>query len=303
MRLNFTVGVILFACLGFNCKKTTKSAGVLVYDFSWTTNNGGPVVNEGITFHCTAPPGSKFLWDFGDGSLSRDTQPYHSYSNAQMYTITLIVNDDHVHAVKKTIDVKDKIHPRYFYYKGVPIVGDTIFFTNNSATDSSFMWDFGDGTSSVDPAPYHIYSVSGVFEIGLKINNIPAQASGSRYLTIYKDSGYARSVIGMRQWRNGKWTKYIGFAPAETKDMPDTVSAIKFIDPVTISLFGYSLTYSPENSTSNILVFSSGHDKLYDYKALYYNIAKDSASSYSAQNGGTKYPDTPFTIVVTYTSP
>jgi PKD repeat protein len=305
MRLNAIIVFVLLTYLGFGCKKPNSTVEVSVYDFSWTTPNDSPVVNEGISFRSTAPVGSKLSWDFGDGSFSGVDQPFHSYSVAQAYTISLTINNDRAHAVKKVIDVKNGRINHYFYHSGTAIAGDTIFFTTNTVADSSFLWDFGDGTTSVEPTPFHIYSVAGVFEVRLNINNVPAQASGGRYLTIYADSGYTRSVLGIRQWHSGKWSKYFTLTPDETKDLSDTVSAIKFIDPSTISIFGYNLKYSPKNSTSNVLVFSAGDDsgdKLYDYQSLYYNIAKDSASSYYAHNGGTKYPDRPFSIVITYTS-
>jgi hypothetical protein len=51
--------------------------------------------------------------------------------------------------------------------KEVGSVGDTIVFTNKSKNASSFEWDFGDGHTSLDENPTHVYSDPGRFDVSL----------------------------------------------------------------------------------------------------------------------------------------
>lgn len=47
-------------------------------------------VGLSITTNNTSTSGTSYSWDFGDGSTSSDVNPDHTYSNAGVYTITLI---------------------------------------------------------------------------------------------------------------------------------------------------------------------------------------------------------------------
>jgi hypothetical protein len=46
-------------------------------------------------------------------------------------------------------------------------VGDEVYFTNNSLDARYFEWDFGDGTSSTDVNPIHVYLASGTYTVTL----------------------------------------------------------------------------------------------------------------------------------------
>jgi PKD repeat protein len=48
---------------------------------------------------------------------------------------------------------------------GDPVVGETVFFSNNSSNAESFEWDFGDGYISEDVNPTHEYMASGSYEV------------------------------------------------------------------------------------------------------------------------------------------
>ncbi len=49
--------------------------------------------------------------------------------------------------------------------------GDTVFTHNMSTGASDWLWDFGDGQTSQQNEPYHIYPVSGTWTIGLRACN------------------------------------------------------------------------------------------------------------------------------------
>lgn len=51
---------------------------------------------------------------------------------------------------------------------GDPVVGEEVWFTNESDNASSFEWDFGDGYISNEVDPIHVFSASGPYEVRLK---------------------------------------------------------------------------------------------------------------------------------------
>jgi PKD repeat protein len=48
-----------------------------------------------------------------------------------------------------------------------PVVGQEVFFNNESHNAERFEWDFGDGFTSVDKHPSHVYNATGSFEVSL----------------------------------------------------------------------------------------------------------------------------------------
>lgn len=52
---------------------------------------------------------------------------------------------------------------------GDPVVGEVVYFNNESENSVRFSWDFGDGYVSDEPDPAHSFNTSGVFEVKLKV--------------------------------------------------------------------------------------------------------------------------------------
>jgi PKD repeat protein len=55
-----------------------------------------------------------------------------------------------------------------FNYAGANSAPTTVYFTNNSKNASYYLWDFGDGYTSVEVSPSHLYQNSGVYTVSLK---------------------------------------------------------------------------------------------------------------------------------------
>ena len=48
-----------------------------------------------------------------------------------------------------------------------PVIGEEVYFSNNSYNAEWFDWDFGDGTGSDVPSPIHVYTASGQYRVAL----------------------------------------------------------------------------------------------------------------------------------------
>jgi len=62
--------------------------------------------------------------------------------------------------------------------------GDTVYFTSTSSKANSFQWDFGDGSTSTDENPYHIYSTTGTYEVSLKVTGEDGSDEAKESITI-----------------------------------------------------------------------------------------------------------------------
>ena len=107
-----------------------------------------------------------FSWDFGDGGTGSGNKIAH------LYGIQDLKYDIVVNALSTLTGCSDTLHGKVMTYPlpkagfslDNPIVYNdksTVHFTNTSTGASSFFWDFGDGTSSVQKDPSHDFAVTG----------------------------------------------------------------------------------------------------------------------------------------------
>lgn len=62
--------------------------------------------------------------------------------------------------------------------------GDSIWFTNLSRASDQFSWDFGDGNSSLEDDPIHIFTTPGVYEVILTARNDEGEESFSELIPV-----------------------------------------------------------------------------------------------------------------------
>lgn len=119
---------------------------------------------------------TSFRWDFGDGSSSTRTNPSKTYTNPGSYTVKLIVQG----ASGRDSIIKSNyivVYPQptveFSVSERSGCAPLTVSFFDSSATAmgniSSWIWDFGDGNFSTSQNPTHTYTVSGTFNVSLKV--------------------------------------------------------------------------------------------------------------------------------------
>jgi len=127
----------------------------------YSSNSGGPV----LSYH----------WDFGDGIISDIANPVHSYwvDVSTSFTVTLVADGPggvDVVSYSDLITVHPVTYPPVAEFSGDPLLGfGTVQFTDLSSGEvTSWMWDFGDGGSSADQNPKHIYA-AGIYTVSLTV--------------------------------------------------------------------------------------------------------------------------------------
>ncbi len=117
---------------------------------------------------------SSFTWDFGDGTtvVSGPSSVTHFYASPGTYKVKLYLVDSNYcnfpDSVVQTLSVAALVKAQFV----TPPFGCAPYnaiFTNTSAGGQQFFWNFGDGGTSNDPSPTHLYADTGTYTIWLKV--------------------------------------------------------------------------------------------------------------------------------------
>jgi len=150
-----------------------------IADFSYTPSNPNTDNIVYFTDLSVDTDGTivSWLWNFGDGVTSTNRNPSHQYSHSGIYTVTLRAwdNDDCYSDSSKSITMKQKPIVNFSYSPSAPTTVEIIQFYDNSydndGTMTSWIWDFGDGTSSTDQSPTHQYTTNGTYTVSLQVTD------------------------------------------------------------------------------------------------------------------------------------
>jgi PKD repeat protein len=118
---------------------------------------------------------ASYAWDFGDGNTSSVESPTHIYAQNGTYTVSLnVTDDDGATDINTTTATIADIEPTADFF-GIPTSGLkplTVNFTDNSTTYEGFTtweWDFGDGNTSSEQDPTHLYANAGLYDVTLTV--------------------------------------------------------------------------------------------------------------------------------------
>ncbi len=164
----------------------TRSAYISVYEsptvnFSADKTTGCFPLPVQFTDLSTAGSGNNnvsWQWDFGNGITSTQQNPIATYTSAGLFNVTLKVTNDKgcfkTLSFSNYISITPGINASFTNTSpasGVPPV--SISFTNTSTGPGvlSYLWNFGDGTTSTLPNPTHIYTSNGSYTTTLIVNS------------------------------------------------------------------------------------------------------------------------------------
>jgi gliding motility-associated-like protein len=164
--------VTLVAVTSSGCSDTVIKKNLIVLGNTQTqfTLPGSICVGEPFfPINTSAPVPGSVRWDFGDGSASANASPQKSYTNAGTYTVKLV---NYFAACPDSVSKSITVLPR----PATTFTGDktyacstpaTFQFTNTTNGGVSQRWNFGDGSTSTDANPKHIYNAYGNYTVRL----------------------------------------------------------------------------------------------------------------------------------------
>lgn len=157
------------------CGQDTDEVKIEVYPTTvkalYTLSKSEVCPGEPVQFtDATVPKPNRWIWKFGDGSISTLPNPTHAFSQSKKeYKVTLIAYtacgyDSTQLTVRTTTTPTGD-----FTGAAVACQDQAIQFTNKSDPLLGFTWDFGDGSplDTLNYSPTHIYSEAGNYEVKL----------------------------------------------------------------------------------------------------------------------------------------
>ncbi|MDT8437224.1 MAG: PKD domain-containing protein, partial [Gemmatimonadota bacterium] len=157
------------------------------------TVNATPTAD--FTFACTElscqftdassdPDGSivSRLWNFGDGAMSTQTNPQHTYAAGGTFTVVLTVTDDDGATDDASRQVSVNARPTAdFSFACTDLTCDfTDLSSDPDGTVTGWSWNFGDGSTSTVRNPTHTYGAGGTFTATLTVTDDDGAASNPR---------------------------------------------------------------------------------------------------------------------------
>ena len=145
-------------------------------------------------------------WEFGDGTMSNESNPLHPYPIAGGYLVRLTIT---------TADSCQATTERYLAIGNDTAVGGPqcqamFFFTQDSTQSNLFHftdlsigaadtwhWDFGDGQTSNLPSPSHAYELAGSYLVTLTIRSGVCESTTEMLLVMDEDIWYNRECTAL----------------------------------------------------------------------------------------------------------
>lgn len=121
-------------------------------------------------------PAAAFAWTFGDGGTSTERSPSHVYAAVGEYNTTLKVTSPFgcIDQAAKQIEVIVPPFPEAEFSQSARIVSvfnAEVSFNNKSVNAVRYKWSFGDGQSSEEENPSHVFDQVGTLKIKLMAYN------------------------------------------------------------------------------------------------------------------------------------
>lgn len=212
-----------------------------------------------------------FYWNFGDGQTSSALNPEHSYSDYGSFPVTLSSISDK--QCKDTITKEIRVNPNPtadFMVKHVPYQTPSEFYDSSLVPEGKlkkWTWNFGDGNSSDDRNPVHLYASPGTYLTNLTVmTDSGCTYSTSKNIKIYplpnakftaknvcdNDSVFFqnKSTISAGQmtykWFFGDETSSVKKSPAHMYDTPGTYK---------VTLIVISEAQGKDTTSQNITVY------------------------------------------------
>ncbi len=170
---NFTITLRAYSSY---CENSAEKSIVIIPNIPSVeygpTTNGCPALT--VEFYSEATDAESYYWEFGDGNISSEINPTHTYYTSGEYTVTLTVTGPGGQMIKDDVIITVYPQPTALfeaYPKVVTIPSEKVSFVNQSIGATNYLWDFGNGDSSVETNPAYEYTEVGNYEVSLEATN------------------------------------------------------------------------------------------------------------------------------------
>ncbi len=161
-----------------------------------------------VAFDCSADGGAppvSVTWDFGDGSSALGGNPGYTYRNPGSYTARCVAMDAEgqvaiapVPVTVATSSMPVAVASARFTGRMAPL---EVSFTGSATGGDgtlTYEWHFGDGGSSTEQNPVHVYEASGLYSALLTVTDADGDAGTARVtIEVVPTNGAPTAVIDL----------------------------------------------------------------------------------------------------------
>ena len=200
-------------------------------------------LGQSVTFqNNSSPPPSSSFWDFGDGTTSSQINPTKTYLSGGTFQVRLINNYGNcIDSITKTVTVNTQPPVNFSANDSTSCKTPfTVQFSDLSPSASTWLWDFGDGsTPSTVKNPSHTYNSIGSFTVTLTIT-LPGGCSNT--ITKYQYIKISPTTVRISNAPNGGCIPFT-FQPIASIQSVDSVVSYSW------NLGGQGAIYSTQSPT------------------------------------------------------
>ncbi len=144
-----------------------------IADFSFANTCMGNPTNFTDLSNNTGSPITTWNWEFGVVTRTDDVSslqnPNYTYEESGSYTASLTVTDANgcINTHTEEVQILPTPYSAFTYNENYENTQGRLLFSNESSGATSYMWDFGDGGSSIETDPIHSFLSDGIYTIEL----------------------------------------------------------------------------------------------------------------------------------------
>ncbi|MBK3517631.1 PKD domain-containing protein [Carboxylicivirga marina] len=126
-----------------------------------------------VQFYNNTIDAHNYFWDFGDGNVSSEKEPKHTYHTSGKYKVKLMAEGPGglIESDKVEVWVYEKPLANFEVRPTLVKLPETVSFINLSEGATSYLWNFGDGQSSTEHSIQYQYEEAGVYDASLLATN------------------------------------------------------------------------------------------------------------------------------------
>ena len=179
---NFAEFGVYYVCLtisdGDSCYDVYCDTVEVVFDcqadFSYSLIPTTPILVQFNDLSTGFP--DSWTWTFGDGTGSTEQHPTHAYSDPGSYDVCLTIfhnNANCTDSICKTIIIPDSVNCEASYVFDIDPYNplELTFIDQSIGNITDWKWDFGDGTTSQEQNPVHLFPETGEYLVCLNVSN------------------------------------------------------------------------------------------------------------------------------------
>jgi PKD repeat protein len=126
-----------------------------------------------VRFRNLSENAESFSWDFGDKTFSSEQNPSHTYNIPGNYIVKLTVTNISGQSSYNGLITVYQNPTAVFNVYPTDVINNSqvVVFTDFSYYGVSWLWNFGDGNTSVEESPWHKYESEGIYKVTLTVTS------------------------------------------------------------------------------------------------------------------------------------